>query len=125
MNRVYTYLMYLGKISGCHQKRDRSFIIKDKQFPVCARCTGVLIGYFVGGLLYILKTYTISFEMLIMLPLIMFFDWALQYFKVLHSTNLRRIITGFLCGVVFGNYYIPVINYILSIFRMILRYFYI
>ena len=33
-----------GKRLGCHQMPERSFFIKGYQFPVCARCTGVLVS---------------------------------------------------------------------------------
>lgn len=119
MNKVYNFLMYCGKISGCHQKKEHSFVIKDKQFPVCARCSGVILGYLIGAFLNIFMLYTVSFEMLILFPLIMLFDWTLQYLKFLKSTNLRRIITGTLCGTVFGNYYIVVIKYILNFLKIL------
>ena len=45
--------MKLGKSSGCHQRADRSFFWHGYQFPICARCTGVVSGYFWGGLLYL------------------------------------------------------------------------
>ncbi|RGF93239.1 DUF2085 domain-containing protein [Ruminococcus sp. AM54-1NS] len=40
--------MKLGASAGCHQRPDRSFFFHGWQFPVCARCTGVLAGQLVG-----------------------------------------------------------------------------
>ena len=35
---------WLPIIFGCHCRSDRSFFFRGKQFPLCARCTGELIG---------------------------------------------------------------------------------
>jgi len=35
----------------CHQKPERSFFYKKKQFPVCSRCTGIVIGAAAGFVL--------------------------------------------------------------------------
>ena len=35
--------MKIGAKLGCHQRSDRSFFYHGYQFPICARCTGVLI----------------------------------------------------------------------------------
>ena len=36
--------MRAGAATGCHQLPERSFFFRQYQFPVCARCCGVLIG---------------------------------------------------------------------------------
>ena len=42
--------MNLGyKICRCHQLSERSFRYKGMQFPACARCTGILIGFNIVG----------------------------------------------------------------------------
>ncbi|PQL91928.1 DUF2085 domain-containing protein [Apibacter adventoris] len=33
------------KFHTCHQKPERSFFWKRKQFPLCARCTGIYIAF--------------------------------------------------------------------------------
>ena len=45
-NQLLKWIKYMkyGKILGCHQKPERSFFYKGYQFPVCARCTGVVIS---------------------------------------------------------------------------------
>ncbi|MCB7430270.1 DUF2085 domain-containing protein, partial [Erysipelatoclostridium ramosum] len=37
---------------SCHQKAERSFFIHGYQCPVCARCSGLYIGYGFGILLW-------------------------------------------------------------------------
>ena len=81
----------------CHQKKDRSFTIFGFQFPLCARCSGVLIGYIIAQIYLLYYSY---FPILIagLLMLLMFIDWFVQYIKLKESTNRRRFITGILGG---------------------------
>ena len=95
-NKIWRFFFSIGTIMGCHQMPERSFFIKHYQFPVCARCTGVLIGYLLGVLLH----FVIGTKILWCLATcsVMFLDWFLQYIDVKASTNLRRIITGIIGG---------------------------
>ena len=108
--RIYTFLMIAGSAAGCHQLPERSFFFRGHQFPVCARCTGVILGQIAGGIgiLFLSLTYdTIAF-----LCFLMFFDWWLQRVHLLQSTNLRRLITGILCGFAVGNAYAQMICFL-------------
>lgn len=105
--KVYTFLMKAGCAAGCHQMPERSFFYKGYQFPVCARCTGVIIGQILGAISFsflILSNDTIGF-----LCFVMFFDWWLQRVGLLQSTNLRRFVTGILCGFAVGNTYVRIV----------------
>lgn len=95
--KLYNFLVKIGEQSGCHRMPERSFFYKGKQFPVCARCTGGFAGYLAGGALYFF--YELNIEILIAFCAIMFLDWFLQYTKVKESSNVRRLITGFFCGI--------------------------
>lgn len=93
---VKQFLMTVGQISGCHRRPDRSFFFRGRQFPVCARCTGVFIGECIS---------ICSFRLIhvpLTLPLLfcacMFLDWFIQYMGWKESTNWRRLITGLLGG---------------------------
>ena len=57
---VLETIRMIGNHSGCHQMPERSFFYKGKQFPVCARCTGVIIGQSVALIIGIFKD--ISFK---------------------------------------------------------------
>lgn len=88
--------MKIGNMCGCHQRADRSFFISGYQFPICARCTGVWIGY--AAALIFNGIYRIPLWLCISFMLIMFADWFLQYKNIFQSTNFRRLITGLLGG---------------------------
>lgn len=83
---------------GCHQMPHRSFYYKEKQFPLCARCTGILIGYMVGIVWAAVAGYfSIILSLLLILPLLI--DGGIQYVIKKESTNTRRLVTGILAGV--------------------------
>lgn len=91
--------MRMGARSGCHQRSDRSLFYHGHQFPVCARCTGVLIGYILSVVM--LFFYNIPVRWCIIFCWIMFADWLIQFLRIRSSTNIRRLITGILggCGI--------------------------
>lgn len=111
--------MAFGQKIGCHQKPERSFFIKGYQMPVCARCTGVLIGYLIALPIVIL----IPMNPLIPLGgcLVMLIDWLLQFTKRLPSTNRRRLITGILGGAGLMYFYVQIFLFIISLFQRLIN----
>ncbi|MBQ7399765.1 MAG: DUF2085 domain-containing protein [Clostridia bacterium] len=99
MSKIYNTLFHLGTVGGCHQLPERSFFIKGYQFPVCARCTGVFIGYVLGIILHLVHGTSIT--CCLSGCAVMFLDWYIQYREIKMSTNIRRLITGVMggCGV--------------------------
>lgn len=84
--------------SFCHQKPERSFFWKGKQFPLCSRCTGINLGYFIlpffiFGAIKIPLTWTI----IIILPT--YIDGTIQAYFNIESNNTRRFITGLMSGI--------------------------
>lgn len=96
-DKVWLFFMNIFS-NTCHQKAERSFFIKNYQFPVCARCAGMLCGYILGIILLFLIG-KISVFLSIVFPAIMFLDWFIQYKKIKASNNFRRFITGTLAGI--------------------------
>jgi uncharacterized membrane protein len=82
---------------GCHQAPERSFFFRGTQFPVCARCTGVILAQ-TGTALAALAGRSASPAAGAVLMAPMGIDWALQYTGIRESTNARRFITGALAG---------------------------
>lgn len=111
---IYTFLMKIGCAAGCHQIPERSFSYRGHPFPVCARCTGVIAGQVLGGLSF--PFLTLTYDTIGFLCFIMFFDWWLQRVRLLQSTNLRRFVTGILCGFAVGNTYARVVCFLWRVF---------
>lgn len=82
----------------CHRIPERSFHFHGKQFPICARCTGILCGYIVG--LILLAFYgRISLTLAFLMVLPMVIDGTGQLVNKWKSNNIRRLITGILGGI--------------------------
>lgn len=82
----------------CHRLPERSFFIRGRQLPLCARCTGILIGYFCGGIYALLwGALPLPVTILLMVPLVI--DGTGQYLGWWMSTNPRRLITGIMAGI--------------------------
>lgn len=105
--RRWLRLMRAGEILGCHQMPERSFFYKGFQFPVCARCTGVLLGFAAAAPLFFF--YQLDIRIALLLSFFMFLDWFIQFLKIRPSTNLRRLLTGMLGG--FGWTYVHLYFY--------------
>ena len=98
------------KLVFCHLMPERSFFYKGRQFPVCARCTGVFIGQILS--LCVFWFYVPSILALLFCCLICFVDWLLQYCKVVESTNKRRLLTGISGGYGLLTIQLIIIRYI-------------
>lgn len=89
-------LMEIGAKLGCHQMPERSFSFRNYQFPICARCTGVIISAFISFFLFLKRKMSIC--LCLMLSSVMLIDWLIQYLKIKESTNIRRFVTGLIGG---------------------------
>lgn len=87
---------FFEKYWGCHQMPERSFFIKGFQFPICARCTGIIIGELIAVLLSIAYRKYSIFVLTMLFP--MTIDGMVQFFTPYTSTNIRRLLTGILFG---------------------------
>lgn len=110
--KTWAYLMRIGNRCGCHQREDRSFYIKGWQFPVCSRCTGILLGQIIGITLYLFKL-RINMIVCMLFLIIMFFDWFIQFKNIKESTNFRRFVTGNFAGIAQIAIVLNVIIYII------------
>lgn len=111
--QTWKKLMELGGKMGCHQRADRSLFFRGYQFPICARCFGVMIGYLVSILMF----FWLGFKQLKIVSILgcgcMLIDWLLQALKIKESTNKRRVITGVLGGFGLMIFYIEILRYLL------------
>ena len=113
MNKPLIWIKFIES-TGCHQIPERSFTIHGKQFPICARCTGVLIGNIASYIMFFL--YTIPLKFYIVGCIIMFIDWLIQYIGIRESTNFRRLITGIIGGYSLTTLYCMGIKYVVQFF---------
>ncbi|WP_074565312.1 DUF2085 domain-containing protein [Bacillus cereus group sp. BfR-BA-01448] len=99
----------------CHRRSDRSFLKLQKYIPLCARCTGMLIGILMFPIYFYI---TLSFLFAIILsfsaqiPLLI--DGFIQKWKWRSSTNLLRVTTGVLSGNGMGLFISSSVIWILS-----------
>lgn len=97
---AYKLGKFLRIFFGCHARPDRSFYFRGKQFPICARCTGELVGIVAGIHIAFIWGYpSFGIVILMMLPLVI--DGFLQRLTSYESTNIRRLLTGILFGIAF------------------------
>ena len=87
---------FLGIAFMCHQIPERSFVINGKQFPLCARCTGILFGYFCGIVIAVI-TRCGNYPFFFLIPMII--DGGIQQILKIESNNIRRLVTGILGGI--------------------------
>ncbi len=113
--RLLWLLRTAGNYSGCHQLPERSFFYKGKQFPVCARCTGVSIGQLLSIIVNIrFGTRSLMFSTLALSC--MGADWLIQEAGIKESTNRRRLLTGMLGGFGLFNLYFIFLRKLYSVF---------
>lgn len=86
----------------CHRKPERSFFIKNHQFPVCARCT----GFYTGLAIFLIYNYffeiepnltLLLFSIILLIPVSL--DGFTQLFGLRESNNKLRFITGLIGGI--------------------------
>lgn len=91
------------KLVTCHRLPERSFFFKGKQFPLCARCTGIYIGFLILPL-FIFNLIYINFWYTLLLTLPTLIDGMIQAKTKYNSNNPLRLITGILAGIGFMSF---------------------
>ena len=89
----------------CHQHASRSFFINGNQMPFCSRCTAIWIGIPLGLLLILFINIPLDFKIVVLFLLGLVpigIDGVGQLFQLWESTNLIRVATGLLTGIICG-----------------------
>ena len=103
------FMRFAKKYCRCHQIADRSFFFYGYQFPLCSRCTGIVVGYFTSIILSVCGcVFPIELSLVLIIPIII--DGSIQFFLNIMSNNKKRFATGFLYGIGF----IQIISVILT-----------
>lgn len=101
----------IGRVPICNCRIDRAPNYKGYSFLLCWRCTSILTTFYAMKALIVLNVFSIEelketlgyllymFSLALMLPTA--YDGFRQYFLGKESTNIRRIITGLICGIGF------------------------
>jgi uncharacterized membrane protein len=109
----------------CHQLPERSFFFHEHQSPLCARCTGMYLGFFIGLVFLIARRRTHSARMptaamisvLVGLITIMGIDGINSTLSIIpgapqlyHTTNVHRLVTGTLFGLAMCMLFFPIFS---------------
>lgn len=94
--KIWLWSMEAGAKLGCHQMPERSFFCRGYQFPVYARCTGILVSFPIAYAALCLRK-KIPTKLCALLVVTMVMDGSLQYMGIKESTNKRRFLIG-ICG---------------------------
>jgi uncharacterized membrane protein len=94
ITKMFVDNIYLHKFIGCHRLSDRSFFICNRQFHICARCTGLLVGMFLSLILLLLPARNYIALLFPVFLGILLLDGLTQHFHLRKSNNLLRFFTG-------------------------------
>lgn len=85
----------------CHRMQERSMILWGKQFPLCYRCMGILLGIIIGIPFASVLVQFLSVVHLLLGGIListLLIDGFTQKWGWRQSTNPLRLLTGLLCG---------------------------
>jgi uncharacterized membrane protein len=85
------------ELVACHRLPERSFAWRGRQFPVCARCTGILLGWATYPL-FLLGLAVLPLWLALALNVPALADGLTQATGRRTSTNALRLATGLLAG---------------------------
>ena len=109
---LFAFAIYKGFSAVCHQLPERSFYIAGYPFAVCARCTGLYVGFSVALLGYPLvvslrRTFAPPRRWLLLGAIPMAVDVTLTFLGIWENTHTSRFATGALLGAVAVFYVMP------------------
>src|SRR5687767_15061422 len=96
----------------CHQNSDRAFFVAGYPLAVCARCTGIYLGFALGFIVYPLvrslrRVDAPERKWLIWAAIPALLDFSLGFLGILENSHLSRSATGALLGVAAAFYVVP------------------
>ena len=101
MNPVAGFV-YSTAGSSCHQKASRSFFLNGNQMPYCSRCSGIFLGLVIGAGIAVFRYINFKWQWIVIGLLPIGIDGMGQLFGFWESTNIIRLITGGLAGILTG-----------------------
>nr|WP_090995892.1 DUF2085 domain-containing protein [Bacillus sp. 491mf] len=89
---------YISQIP-CHRKLERSYHSLQKYIPLCARCTGILLGFLLFPIYFLIShTFILVLALSFFAQVPLLIDGFTQKWGWRSSTNVLRVSTGFLSG---------------------------
>jgi uncharacterized membrane protein len=109
---VLALAIYRTFSGACHQIPERSFYLDGHPLAVCARCTGIYLGFAVAVLLYPLvrslgRTDAPARRWLLIALAPTLIDFALGFSGLWQNTHFTRSLTGALLGAATAFYVLP------------------
>ena len=111
--------VYIVGGSVCHQLPERSFSAGDFSMPLCARCEGIYLGFFIAAIILFIMfrkresdlppVYIVVILCLFILSTVL--DGSLSYLGVFSTNNFSRFITGYLSGAAAMTIVYPIFNF--------------
>ncbi|MCD7808302.1 MAG: DUF2085 domain-containing protein [Erysipelotrichaceae bacterium] len=96
---LFDRLSHIGEVPICNGYSDRAPHIFGFCFPLCYRCTFLILMFAIMLYLFYYKNIKLRYWLIIVLLIPMIFDGSSQTFFGILSTNFRRAITGGLFGI--------------------------
>ncbi|HOP08716.1 MAG TPA: DUF2085 domain-containing protein [Candidatus Methanofastidiosa archaeon] len=98
----------------CHQRVERSLFIFGEKMAVCSRCFGIYLGLLIGTFLMpiynkIENPRIPDFKVVLLSLVPLAVDGVTQLAGFRESTNELRLVTGFLFGIIFISYFLPLV----------------
>ncbi|WP_442948038.1 DUF2085 domain-containing protein [Nostoc sp.] len=111
--KLFVDNIFLYKFVRCHRLSSRSFFVNNRQFHVCARCTGLLVGYAISPAFLLIKNYPSTLFILFFLALVL--DGTTQLIGLRESNNTLRFVTGIGTGATSLSFLWSIIHHVLKL----------
>ncbi len=108
----FSFAVYEAVSHICHQTPERSFYVAGYPLAVCARCTGLYVGFAAAVAFYpvitsLKRTHTPERKWLFIAAAPLAIDFALGFSGMWENSHLSRLLTGGLLGAVSVFFVLP------------------
>jgi uncharacterized membrane protein len=108
----FSFALYGAFSHVCHQTPERSFYIAGYPLAVCARCTGLYVGFAVAVAFYpvmtsLKRTHAPERKWLFIAAAPLALDFALGFLGIWENSHVSRLLTGVLLGAVSVFFIMP------------------
>ncbi|MDQ3666106.1 MAG: DUF2085 domain-containing protein [Acidobacteriota bacterium] len=108
----FSFAVYEAFSHVCHQASERSFYLSGYPLAVCARCTGLYVGFGSAVAFYpvttsLKRTHAPERKWLFIAAAPLAIDFALSFLGIWENSHVSRLLTGALLGAVSVFYVLP------------------